>query len=115
MPVLVFVEDMLFQQKIAATAEALGTEVRFGRDVTAAGSPCAGEPWTLVLVDLGLTRSDPVALVAVLRQRLPITPIIGFGSHGDAAQLASARTAGCTEAMARSAFVQRLADLLTDS
>lgn len=115
MPVLVLVEDVLFQQKIEATAEALGVTVRFSTDVTAAGSPCAGEPWTLVLVDLGLTRGDALALVAALRQRLPATPIIGYGSHVDAALLARGRASGCTDVMARSAFVRRLADLLSGS
>lgn len=114
MPVLAFVEDLVFRQKVAATAEALGTEVRFGQGITAAGSPCAGEPWALVVVDLGLTRTDPIALVTTLRQRLPHTPIVGFGSHVDAAQLERARAAGCTEVMPRSAFVQRLPDLLAD-
>ena len=115
MPVLALVEDLLFQQKIRATAAALGVAVKFGRDITAAGSPCAGEPWSLVLVDLGLTHSDPVALISVLRQRQPQASIIGFGSHADALLLTRAQAAGCTAVMARSAFVQRLTDLLSGS
>ena len=113
MPVLALVEDMLFQQKIQAAADAAGVVVKFGTDVTAAGSPCAGQPWDLVIVDLGLTRRDPIALIAALRHQLPATPIIGFGSHVDAAQMTRAREAGCTEVLARSAFVQRLPKLLT--
>ena len=112
MPVLALVEDLIFQQKIQAAAEAAGVAVKFGTDVTAAGSPCAGQPWGLIIVDLGLTRRDPIALIAALRQQLPHAPLIGFGSHVDAAQLARAREAGCTEVLARSAFVQRLPELL---
>ena len=112
MPVLALVEDLLFQQKIRETAEALGVAVTFGADVTAAGSPCSGQPWDLVIVDLSLTRRDPIALIAALRQQLPHAPLIGFGSHVDAVQMTRAREAGCTEVLARSAFVQRLADLL---
>ena len=112
MPVLALVEDLLFQQKIQSTADAVGVTVKFGADVTAAGSPCSGQPWDLVIVDLSLTRRDPIALVTALRHQLPTTPIIGFGSHVDAAQLARARAAGCTEVLARSAFVQRLPELL---
>ena len=120
MPVLALVEDLLFQQKIQSAADAAGVAVKFGADVTAAGSPClpaaaqasAGQPWALVLVDVGLTRRDPLALIAALRRQLPQTPIIGYGAHVDAAQLVRARQAGCTEVLARSAFVQRLPELL---
>ena len=112
MPVLALVEDLLFQQKIQSAADAAGVAVKFGTDATAVGSPCSGQPWALVIVDLGLTRRDPIALIAALRQQLPQAPLIGFGSHVDAAQLARAREAGCTEVLARSAFVQRLPELL---
>ena len=112
MPVLALVEDVLFQQKIQSAADAAGVAVKFGADVTAAGSPCSGQPWDLIIVDLGLTRRDPIALIVALRRQLPQTPSIGYGSHVDAAQLARAREAGCTEVLARSAFVQRLPELL---
>ena len=112
MPVLALVDDLLFQQKIREAADAAGVAVKFGADVTAAGSPCAGQPWDLVIVDLGLTRRDPIALIAALRQQLPATPIISYGSHVDAAQMARARHAGCTDTLARSAFVTRLPELL---
>ena len=79
--------------------------------VSAAGdvtfvSDVSGQRADVVIVDLGRLR-DLDILGTIESPR-----IIGFGSHVDRELLDRARAAGCTEVLARSAFFNRLSDIV---
>ena len=107
-PILVLVRDLLFASRIAATARAEGVEVRMLRDPVA----LANEAGERAIVDL----NPPGVLAAAAAWRVaePVTPrkVIGFVSHVDADTIAAARAAGIDQVLARSAFVEKLPELL---
>ena len=100
--ILAAVDDLLFRSKIYATAAAAGSQVHFGREASAAPD--------LILLDLQL--ADALSLLAAWRQQWPAVRVIGYLSHVEQELARQAREAGCTEILPRSAFVQRLPQLL---
>ena len=117
--IVAVLDDLMFTSKIRAAAAGLGVTVTFVRSAEAAlaalrapeASPKAG----LVLLDLNGTATDPLGVVAAIRadDALPNVPIVGFISHVQTGAIEAARLAGTTEVLSRSAFVQRLPELLT--
>jgi hypothetical protein len=95
--VVAFVPDLMDRSKVAAA----------GVDVTFVATPAAlvGADADLVVVDLG--RPGVLDVLASLH-----LPVIGFASHVDRDLMASARAAGCSQVLARSAFFSRVAQLL---
>lgn len=108
MPILALVDDLLFQSKLEAAARSLGVPVQIARQ-----APETVEAWPLAVVDLNASAFEPLTVVRALRQAAPRTPIIGFCAHVQTDLMARAREAGCTEVLPRSAFVQRLPELLS--
>ena len=107
MSILVLLDDLLFRSKLDAAAASTGAAIRVMSRV-----PQPADDWPLVLVDLNASTFDPIAAVAEIRAATPHAAIIGFCSHVQTDLMASARQAGCTEVLPRSAFVQRLPELL---
>lgn len=104
----------MFRSKIKSTATLLGVDVTFaGSRDSALGSMTTGAP-SLVILDLNNPRTDPLGVVAAMKQNesLAAIRIVGFVSHVDAATIDAARAAGVDEILARSAFATRLPDLL---
>ena len=112
--VLAVVDDLLFQSKIRATAQASGREITFVRRRDAAIAAMTGRRPDLVILDLDRDALDPIGLIGEMKQapELAAIPIVGFGSHVQTARLQSAREAGCDRVMARSGFVAALPELL---
>lgn len=108
--VLALVDDLFFRAKIEATARAAGVTVTFARTAGEAAAPLSGR--AVVLVDLALATDDPAAAIRALKARTPPPTVIAFGSHRDAQALTAARAAGADRVLARSAFVERLPELL---
>ncbi|MBA3654333.1 MAG: hypothetical protein H0W70_09070 [Actinobacteria bacterium] len=98
--ILAYVPDLMDRSKVAAVAD-----VTFAAQVDDLINLINGEA-DVVVVDL----SRPGVLDAIPAIRSG--RIIGFASHVDRPLLDAARTAGCTEVLARSAFFARVADLL---
>jgi len=121
--IVAVLDDLMFTSKIRAAAAGLGVTVTFARSVQAALSalrasgtssetaPASG----LVLLDLNGTTTDPLGVVAAIRadDALRGVRVIGFISHVQTQAIDAARRAGATEVLSRSAFVQRLPELLT--
>jgi AmiR/NasT family two-component response regulator len=106
-PVLALVKDLIFASRITATARAAGVPVRIVRDAR----QLPGQPGRLLIVDL----NQPSAIdAAAAWQREMARPAVGFVSHVDAETINQARAAGIDRVLARSAFVERLHDLLVD-
>ena len=113
--VVAAVSDLFFASKIRATAEHLGIEVRFVRNSQTLADIARGNPPDLFLVDLQSTNLDPIELAQTLRadERLNSVPLLGFYSHIQTELQERAIQAGYTHVMPRSAFSQRLGDVLS--
>lgn len=111
MAIVALVSDLVFDSKIRAAAAAAGVALKMARtpaDVLAALPEAKG-----VILDLGALRAgDPVPLIETIRQQCPELPVVAFLSHVEVELAAAARSAGATEVLPRSAFVQRLPDIL---
>lgn len=112
-PVHALVADLFFRARIETTASALGVPVAFARDRAELEAGLGDGP-ALVLVDLGHAAADPPGAIAALKARDPAPAVVAFGSHVDGPALAAAREAGADRVLARSAFTERLPDLLRD-
>jgi len=67
-----------------------------------------------VILDLNSSKLDPLGVIAELKSD-PLTRgirMVGFVSHVHAEIIAAARGAGIDEVLARSAFVDRLGEML---
>ena len=111
MAIWVIVEDMIFRTKIETAAGALGLTVHTTTDAVPPPTR-KHELWGLVIVDLNRSNGDSIDVVQAARRQAPSARIIGYGSHVHAEVMTKALQAGCTMALPRSAFVQRLPDLL---
>ena len=108
--VVALMDDLFFQMKVAETAKHLGVELKVATTVEAFLGLLQPPP-QLVIVDLN-SRSQPIHAIEQLRAIQPHLPVIGFLSHVQCDLAVQAQNAGCTEVMPRSAFTQRLAEIL---
>ncbi len=97
--VVAYVPDLMDRSRVAAAAKA----ITFVNDLAQLATAAAGAD--LVVVDL--TRPGVLEAVATLSG-----PVIGFANHTERELMDSARKAGCTTVLARSAFFSRLGELL---
>jgi CheY-like chemotaxis protein len=69
---------------------------------------------TRVILDLNSARADPLGIVSTMKQdpALASTPTVGFVSHVHTEIINAARQVGVDDVMARSAFTERLAEIL---
>jgi len=110
--VVAVVPDLFYATRIATTAAALGVELILCAEGDALEA-CRDRSPDLVILDLRAT-GDPFALARALK-RDPATgrvPIVGFYSHVDQESRRAAEAAGVDRALPRSAFTQRLPELL---
>jgi CheY-like chemotaxis protein len=111
--VLAAVDDLMFVSKISTAARQLGVEVVFARTADEARQTAERHP-ALIILDLNSRRTDPLGTIAALKRdpALAEIPTVGFVSHVQGDLIAAARAAGVDEVLARSAFVERLPDIL---
>lgn len=98
MKVVAYVPDLMDRSKVDAAGDV--TFVRRADEL-------AGIHADLVIADLSRPGVLDV-LGSIIAPR-----VVGFASHVDRALLDAARTAGCTEVLARSAFFSRVADIVS--
>jgi len=113
--ILAVLDDLMFSSKIKTAANQLGVDLRFSRSVDGAIETMRKNPTTLVIFDLNNERIGPLAIVEKMKQdpELAAIPTVGYASHVQVDVINAARQAGVGEVLARSAFVQQLADILT--
>jgi CheY-like chemotaxis protein len=109
------VDDLLFSVKISTTAKAVGADVYFERTPGLALARIKEKQPSLAIFDLNSARLDPLQVIAQLKSDPETSGIktLGFVSHVDADTIAAARQAGIDEVLARSAFSNRLGDILS--
>jgi len=103
--------------KIRAAAARVGASVVFARSREAALAEMRAARPSLVVVDLDSPRTDPIGTIEAVRQdpSLAGVPAVGFVSHVRADVIAAARQAGIGEVLARSAFADKLPDILAQA
>ena len=112
--ILAVLDDLLFTSKIRTTANQLGVPITFARSSEAALSDMRRNPPALVIFDLNNPRTDPLGTVEAMKAdpALAAIPTVGFASHVQTDVIEAARQAGVSEVLARSAFTQRLAEIV---
>lgn len=110
------VDDLMMRSRVSTAAAHAGVEVRFAVSADQVAEFAASGA-TLIAADLNHRRISPAALLEALKAApgLDGLRVVGFVSHVDAAAIAAARQAGISEVLARSAFVDRLPELLRQS
>jgi DNA-binding NarL/FixJ family response regulator len=111
------IDDLLFSVKISTAAKSLGVEVYFERTPQGVVPTVREKRPSLVIFDLNSARLQPMAAIASLKgdPELQGTRTLGYVSHVDSAAIESARQAGIDQVLARSAFVDRLGEILTSA
>jgi CheY-like chemotaxis protein len=104
----------MFLSKIKSAAGQLGVPVSFAKTSEAALAGMRANPPTLVILDLNNPRTDPLGTVAAMKADplLAAIPTVGFASHVQTDVIDAARRVGVGEVLARSAFTQRLGEIV---
>ncbi len=107
-------DDLFFIAKIRATADYLGTRIRFSRNLPATIEAARELSPALIIVDLHAKQFDPLALARELKADASLRSIrlLGFFSHVQTALMQQAKEAGFDDVMPRSAFTNKLAEIL---
>ena len=112
--ILAIVDDLMFTSKIKTAANQLGVPIVFARSKDGALDEMRKRAPTRVIFDLNSARTDPLGIVGAMKQDPALASLrtVGFVSHVRADIIDAARQAGVDEVMARSAFTERLAEIL---
>jgi len=112
--ILCVVDDLLFSVKISTAAKHLGTDIYFERKPEQVLPSIREKQPSLVILDLNGAKLRPMDVIAAMKADPELKAIrtLGFVSHVDAATVAAARRAGADEVLARSAFAERLGEIL---
>jgi len=112
--ILAVLDDLMFTSKIKTTASQLGVAVTFARSTDAALAEMRKSAPSLVILDLNNARTNPLGLVAAMKQEpaLAAIPTLGYVSHVQTDVIDAARKAGVGDVLARSAFTQQLPEIL---
>ena len=107
-------DDLLFSVKIKTAARALGVDLYVEREAGRVVATVRERAPSLVILDLNSARLRPMEAIAALKADpvLASVPTLGYVSHVDTATVAAARKAGIDEVLARSAFAERLGEIL---
>ena len=115
--VLCLVDDLLFSVKISTAAKAVGAAVFFERSPDMAVARVRETQPSLVILDLNSAKLRPLEIIAQMKGDPALKAIrtLGYVSHVQTDVIAAARAAGIDEVMARSAFSDRLRQILSAS
>ena len=111
--VVAVMTDLFFLVQVIGAAKPLGLQVVCVKDkATALAKVSAGA--ALMLVDLTCAAAEPVALIEEAKSLASIR-MVGFLPHVQTELRQQALDAGCDVVVARSAFAQRLPELLAEA
>ena len=113
--VLCVIDDLLFSVKISTAAKALGVDVYFERKAEDVMARIREQQPQLVIFDLNSTKLRPMEAIAEMKGDPALRNVraIGYASHVQTETIKAARQAGADQVLARSAFVERLGEILT--
>ncbi|CAN5465139.1 hypothetical protein BH20ACT10_BH20ACT10_10160 [soil metagenome] len=113
--IIAALEDLLFRSKIHETAENLeGVEAKFPRSPKKLLDEIRSSPPDLLVLDLNSERFEPLKILGEINsdETLKNIPTVGFLSHVQKDLALKAKESGCDRVMARSAFTQKLPEVL---
>lgn len=115
--VLCVVDDLLFSVKISTAAKALGVDIYFERAADSVLPRIREKRPDLVIFDLNSAKLRPLDAIAGIKADPALKEVrtLGFVSHVQTATIDAARQAGVDQILARSAFVERLGEILTSN
>jgi CheY-like chemotaxis protein len=109
------VDDLIFSIKISTAAKQLGVDMYFERSRNMVLETIRDKQPSLVIFDLNSGRLAPIEAITAMKADPKLYSIrtLGYVSHVDSDTIERARAAGIDQVMARSAFSERLAEILT--
>lgn len=112
--IIAVLDDLMFMSKIKTAAAQLGVAVLFARSSESALAKMRENAPALVILDLNNPRTDPLGLVAAMKQdaALMSIPTVGFASHVQTDLIDAARLAGVDDVLARSTFTMQIGEIL---
>ncbi len=113
--IVVVVEDLLFLSKILETARRLSVPVQSAGPDDLQKELDGVRPRAVIL-DLNHRSGDAIEMLRVMKSNQATRDIrvVGFLSHVQSGLAQEAREAGCDQILARSAFSQRLPEILRE-
>lgn len=111
------VDDLIFSIKISTAAKRLGVDIYFERSKENVMQTVRDKQPSLVIFDLNSGRLAPIAAIATMKADPMLQSIrtLGYVSHVDSDTIDHARAAGIDQVLARSAFSDKLGDILTNA
>jgi CheY-like chemotaxis protein len=108
------IDDLFFSIKISTASKALGVDLYFERSPDKVLETIAAKQPSLVIFDLNSVKMRPLDAIAAMKAdpALARFQTLGYVSHVDSSTIAAARQAGIDQVMARSAFADRLGEIL---
>ena len=112
--VLCVVDDLLFSVKISTAAKSLGVDVFFERAADNVVPRVREKRPHLVIFDLNSSKLRPMEAIAEMKADPVLKDVrtLGFVSHVQTGTIDAARQAGVDQVLARSAFAERLGEIL---
>ena len=109
------VDDLIFSIKISTAAKHLGVDMYFERAKDKVLQTIRDKQPSLVIFDLNSAKLEPMDAIAAMKSDETLATIrtLGYVSHVDAETIDRARSAGIDQVLARSAFSERLGEILT--
>jgi len=113
--ILCIVDDLIFSIKISTAAKALAAPVFFERMPDMVLPRIREKRPSLVIFDLNSAKLRPLEVIAQMKGDPTLSGIrtLGYVSHVQTDVIGAARRAGIDEVLARSAFSERLGQILT--
>ena len=111
------VDDLLFSIKMSTAAKHLGVELYFERSKDKVLQTIREKQPSLVIFDLNSGKLAPIEMIAALKTEPSLSSIrtLGYVSHVDSDTIDRARSAGIDQVLARSAFSEKLGEILTSA
>ena len=112
--VVILVDDMFFAAKINGAALECARQIERIRSRDQLEG-LVERPPAMVIIDLNSDRLDPLETIGFFKSRAELSsvPIVGFVSHVQTELIRGAQAAGCDHVLPRSAFTQKLLDIVS--
>lgn len=113
--VIVAVDDMFFAAKITGAAQQIGKPIERCKSAAALQQAAQEQVPSLLIIDLNATKFDAIEIIQWCKAQSQFkgVPIVGFLSHLQVDLKRRAEAAGCDLVLPRSAFSQRLSEILS--
>ncbi len=112
--ILCAIDDLIFSIKLSTAARHLGAELFFERKADVIVPRVREKRPALIIFDLNSRTLKPLEAIAALKADPDLRGIrtLGYVSHVDSETITAARHAGVDQVMARSAFTEKLGEIL---